>query len=269
MKLFDVLEKELKLRNYSPKTFKLYKSCITQLYQFYGKPPRDISNEEVEKFLESLIDAGLSANTIKTYRGALKFVYNQLYKRNYPCFHRRVKKEKKLPTVLSRDEILKIIHTIKNPKHRLAIQLLYSSGLRVSEVVRLKVKDVHIDELKLMIRAAKGKKDRVTIFSESLKLPLQKLISYKVPDDFLIESERGGRLSERTVQHIFQQALKASGIKKDATCHTLRHSFATHLLESGVDIRYIQQLLGHTSLKTTQIYTKVVSPSLQKIKSPL
>lgn len=269
MKLFDVLEKEIKLRNYSPKTLKLYKSCITQLYQFYGKPPRDISNEEVEKFLESLIDEGLSANTIKTYRGALKFVYNQLYKRDYPCFHRRVKREKKLPTVLSRDEILQIIRTIKNPKHKIAIQLLYSSGLRVSEVVRLKVKDVHLDELKLMVRSAKGKKDRMTIFSESLKPPLQKLISSKGFNDFLIESERGGRLSERSIQHIFRKALKASSVKKNASCHTLRHSFATHLLESGVDIRYIQELLGHNSLKTTQIYTKVANPSLKKVKSPL
>ena len=121
----------------------------------------------------------------------------------------------------------------------------------------------------LLEKEAKGKKDRITIFPERIENDIQNLIAGKNSDDYLFESERGGRLTERTAQKIFENALKKSGIQKDATFHSLRHSFATHLLENGVDVRYVQVLLGHQNIRTTQIYTKVTNPAIKNIKSPL
>ena len=128
---------------------------------------------------------------------------------------------------------------------------------------------LNLEELTIHLKNAKGKKDRITIFPEKIKKELRVLVMSKNPDDYVFISERGGKLSERTLQKIFEKALKRAGIKKDATFHSLRHSFATHLLENGVDVRYVQELLGHQSIRTTQIYTKVTNPSIKNIKSPL
>jgi len=179
------------------------------------------------------------------------------------------KRNKKLPIVLSREEIKNIIDVIRNPKHKLIISLAYGAGLRISEVVNLKVKDINLEELTIHLKNAKGKKDRITIFPEKIKNDLQSLIAGKNMDDYLFESERSGKLTERTAQKVFENALKKSDIKKDATFHSLRHSFATHLLENGVDVRYVQELLGHQNIRTTQIYTQVTNPKLKNIKSPL
>ncbi|MDD5748382.1 MAG: tyrosine-type recombinase/integrase [Actinomycetota bacterium] len=179
------------------------------------------------------------------------------------------KRSKKLPIVLSREEIKNIIDAIRNPKHKLIISLAYGAGLRISEVVNLKVKDVNLEELTIHLKNAKGKKDRITIFPEKIKTKLQNLIAGKNLNDYLFESERGGKLTERTAQKVFENALQKAGIKKDATFHSLRHSFATHLLENGVDVRYVQELLGHQNIRTTQIYTQVTNPKLKNIKSPL
>jgi len=147
--------------------------------------------------------------------------------------------------------------------------LSYGAGLRISEVVNLKVKDINLEELTIHLKNAKGKKDRITIFPEKIKNDLQNLITSKNLNDYLFESERGGKLTERTAQKIFEKALQQSGIKKEATFHSLRHSFATHLLENGVDVRYVQELLGHQNIRTTQRYTQVTNPKLKNIKSPL
>ena len=179
------------------------------------------------------------------------------------------KRSKKLPIVLSREEIKNIIEAIKNPKHKLIISLAYGAGLRISEVISLKVKDVNLEELTIHLKNAKGKKDRITIFSEKIKTDLRHLIADKNPNNYLFESERGGKLTERTAQKVFENALRKAGIKKDATFHSLRHSFATHLLENGVDVRYVQELLGHQNIRTTQIYTQVTNPKLKNIRSPL
>ena len=147
--------------------------------------------------------------------------------------------------------------------------MAYGAGLRISEVVNLKVKDVNLEELTIYLKNAKGKKDRITIFPEKIKTYLQNLIAGKNPNDYLFESERGGKLTERTAPKVFENAQRQSGIKKEATFHSLRHSFATHLLENGVDVRYVQELLGHQNIRTTQIYTQVTNPKLKNIKSPL
>ena len=133
----------------------------------------------------------------------------------------------------------------------------------------MKAKDVDLEELTIHLKDAKGKKDRITVFPEKIKSELQNLIAVKDLNDYIFSSERGGKLSTRTLQKIFEKALKNNKIKKDATFHSLRHSFATHLLENGVDVRYVQELLGHQNIRTTQIYTKVTNPNIKKIKSPL
>ncbi len=171
--------------------------------------------------------------------------------------------------MLSRQEIEKIINTITNPKHKLIIALAYGCGLRVSEVVNLKVKDINLNEFTVHLKGAKGNKDRITILPEKFKADIINNLANKTGNEYFFISQMGGKLSERTAQIIFEKSLKMANIQKEATFHSLRHSFATHLLENGVDVRYVQELLGHANIKTTQIYTKVTNPSLKKIKSPL
>jgi site-specific recombinase XerD len=171
--------------------------------------------------------------------------------------------------ILNRKEINKIIEVTDNKKHNLILTITYGAGLRVSEVVNLKVKDVDTNNLTLHIKKAKGKKDRITIIPEKIKDDLEMIINSKKPDEYVFPSERGGKLTTRTVQKIFTNAMKNAEIRKDATFHSLRHSFATHLLENGVDVRYVQELLGHQNIRTTQRYTQVTNPKLRDIKSPL
>jgi len=158
---------------------------------------------------------------------------------------------------------------ISNQKHKLIIALSYGAGLRISEAQNLKVRDINFSELTIHLKETKGGKDRITVLPQKLKNILHKITVLKNANDFVFESERGGKLSTRTLQKIFENALLKSGVKKPATFHSLRHSFATHLLENGIDVRYVQELLGHANIRTTQIYTHVTNPNLKNIKSPL
>ena len=182
----------------------------------------------------------LSRASIDQTINARRFLYVELYHRKFVMKDiPRPKKEHRLPTLLSKGEILRIAQGLENPKHRLIIELMYASGLRVSEVVRLRVQDVNLDELTLFVRGGKGKKDRLTIVSERLKSPLSYQMEGKQDNELVFPGPKGKTLTTRSVQKVFQAALAASGIRKNATCHILRHSFATHLLEAGTDIRYI------------------------------
>lgn len=266
-------EEALKLRNYSQKTIKSYLACLQRYIDFLTKNTGNIKNlsseEKVKKFLLLRKDKGDAGQTINLYLNAIKFLYREILKSPEKIDLKFSKTSKKLPEVLSRMEIEKILNSIDNKKHKLLMALSYGAGLRVSEAVNLKVKDIDLQELTIHLREAKGKKDRLTIFSGKLKKDLQNLLAGKEANDYLFESERRGQLTERSAQQIFYQALKKAGIKKPASFHSLRHSFATHLLENGVDVRYVQELLGHANIRTTQIYTKVTNPSLKNIKSPL
>lgn len=203
------------------------------------------------------------------FLNAIKFYYHNVVKDLRKIEIQSAKRPKSLPTVLSRSEVTKILESLKNTKHKLLLSLAYGAGLRVSEVVGLKVQDLDFEELMVHIKQAKGQKDRISVMPTSLIDGLKNLIAGKNKNDFIFASERGGKLTTRTVQKIFENALRNSGIKKDATFHSLRHSFATHLLENGTDIRFVQELLGHQSIRTTQIYTHVINPKLKNIKSPL
>lgn len=262
-------EVELKIRNYSPKTIKSYLYCLKEYFAFKKGNIEKLDIENIKKFLLQKQRYNLSPQTINLYLNAIKFFYREVIKTSRKIDLKLAKRDKKLPVVLSRNEIGEAISNISNPKHKLLLALAYGAGLRVSEVVNLKVKDLDLNELTIHLRQAKGKKDRITIFPEKLRTKIQNLIVGKDKNDFVFESERGGRLTTRTAQKVFEKALKKAKIRKDATFHSLRHSFATHLLENGVDIRYVQELLGHQNIRTTQRYTQVTNPSIKNIKSPL
>src|SRR3989339_36992 len=251
MKLEDLINKikdELCLRNFSPKTIKSYLSCLESYFRYIKNVGKDADIDAIKKYLLGMRDRNKSPQKID-----LKFA----------------KTSKKLPIVLSGLDIKKIINSIDNKKHRLLISLSYGAGLRVSEAINLKIKDLNLAELTIHIKEAKGKKDRITVLPEKLKNDLSEATIGRDQNDYIFGSERGGKITERTAQKIFENALGKAGIQKDATFHSLRHSFATHLLENGVDIRYVQELLGHQNIRTTQIYTHVTNPALKNIKSPL
>lgn len=260
---------ELKLRGYSKKTIKAYLFCLKQYLCFSRMNPEILNIEAVKSFLLDKHDKNYSPQTINLFLNAIKFFYKEIIGNNKKINIHTIKRSLKLPVVLSRMEILRIVESIDNLKHKLLISLSYSAGLRISEAISLKVKDMSFENLTIHIKEAKGKKDRITIFSKKLKENLQSLIMGKDMDDFIFGSERGGKLTTRTAQKIFENALKNAEVKKDATFHSLRHSFATHLLENGVDVRYVQELLGHQNIRTTQRYTQVTNPKLKNIKSPL
>ena len=201
---------------------------------------------------------------------AIKFFFEQVLHRPKMFFDiPRPKKPLKLPKMLSKSEVKKLFRNTKNLKHLIALQLSYGMGLRVSEVVNLKISDIDSKRMMVHVVGAKGKKDRYVPLPESL---LDRLREYYVrykPKEYLLEGQYGGPYAKSSLQQVFKRSMKLAGINKKIGIHGLRHSYATHLLESGADMRFIQELLGHNSIKTTQVYTKVTPRSLAKIKSPL
>ncbi len=267
-KFLDKVKTELRYRSYSQKTLDSYLGCLKDFFGFLKENFDKFDEFKVKEYLIGLKDRGLSGQTINVHLNAIKFFYENIVKIPFKISIKFSKKPNRLPEILSREEIDLIISTITNEKHRLLISLSYGAGLRVSEIVKLRIKDIDLPNLQLNIRQSKGAKDRITVVPKKLRDKITQFMAGKNADDFLLASERGGRLTERTAQIIFERALKASGIKKPATFHSLRHSFATHLLENGVDVRYVQELLGHQNIRTTQIYTHLTNPALKNIKSP-
>jgi integrase/recombinase XerD len=272
MNLQELLQKvkdELRLRNYSPRTIESYLGCLTDYFKYIKIIKKDPDINLIKKYLLGKQDRGQSSQTINLHLQAIKYFYREVMKSKTEIDIKFAKTASKLPVVLSRKEIEKMIELTTNQKHRLLISLAYASGFRISEAVNLKIKDLNVEEMTVHIKGAKGNKDRITIFSEKLKIDIQKIIALRNFNDYVFPSNRGGRLDERTAQKIFENAKNNAKITKDASFHSLRHSFATHLLENGVDVRYVQELLGHANIRTTQLYTKVTNPMIRNIKSPL
>lgn len=263
------VERELKLRNYSSKTVKAYLFCIKEYLKYKQISFDQLDEENIKDYLLQIQDRGKSSQTINLHLNAIKYFYRDVLKNYQKINIKFAKRSQKLPIVLSREDIKKIIGSISNLKHKMIISLAYGAGLRISEVQNLKILDLDIAQKTIHIKNAKNKKDRITVLPEKLVADLSKVLSYREKKDLLFESERGGKLSTRTLEKIFKNALNKSGCNKLATFHSLRHSFATHLLENGVDVRYVQELLGHANIRTTQIYTHVTNPSIKNIKSPL
>lgn len=258
--------------NYSTSTLRTYCNSFGQfLRHFEYKNPEEISNKEVKKYLASLMERGLSANSGHCMVNAILFYYKQvLAHKNFELRLPRPKKEKKLPTVLTMEECLQIFKAVDNPKHKLLLLIGYGAGLRVSEIVQLKWTDILFSEYKIHIKNAKGKKDRMVMLPFSIIQSLEIYRQLYNGKHYVFEGQFAGEpYSTTSVQQVMRDALKKSGLMKKASVHTLRHSFATHLLENGTDIRYIQQFLGHSSIKTTTIYTHLTKNAVDKIQSPL
>ncbi len=264
------LEQELKIRGFSSKTIESYCLYNRLFLAFIRKSPKEVKNEDIRKYLEYLKNKNSANSTLNVAINALKFYYTQILKRKFFFDIKHAKKSKYLPVVLSREEIDKMISATVNPKHKFLISLMYAAGLRVSEAIKIKMRDIDLQRKMLRVYQGKGQKDRYTMLAEKLLPTLKQQMELKQPDDYLFTGAGGeGHLTTMSAEKIVKKAARLAGIYKNISCHTIRHSFATHLLEQGTDIRYIQELLGHKRLETTQIYTKVTSQNLKNIKSPL
>ena len=261
--LLKRLEENLKLRNYSNQTIKSYLSHVRNYLRFAKN--KGINSASAKDFLLSKISKDEPASVGHNVF-ALKYFFREILNQNLNLPN--PKRNKTLPNILTVEEIRKMIEITSNIKHKLIIKVLYGCGLRVSEIVNLKKEDLNFEEDLMKIRLAKGKKDRFVKIPESIKSELE---SYFQLDnsEVLFSSNCGGKLTKKTIAKIVQNSAKKAGIKKRVYPHLLRHSFATHLLESGVDLRIIQKLLGHSDIKTTQIYTQISQASIKNIKSPL
>lgn len=262
----------LRLGGYSPRTRKAYLHHIRALLAYTGRPVEDISAEDVRKYLLHRLDRD---EVSRSYHGqavsAIRFLFVQVLSRPQPVDGLpSPRREKRLPNVLSRSEVRALLDAVSNPKHRALLTLLYSAGLRVSEVVRLRLADLHADRGLIVVRGGKGRKDRCTLLADSALVAVRAYARDLRPRDWLFPGQHPGRpISVRTAEHVVELARSAAGIERHVSAHTLRHSFATHLLEAGTDLRYIQELLGHASPSTTEIYTHVSTRELRRIRSPL
>ena len=271
----EKLKEELKLRGYSFKTIKSYTFVVEKFLDYLnrkGKVLYNLTNEDVKSYLLWLIEVkNYERESVRLTIAALKFFFCQVLENNEINFSviPLPKRTKKLPKVISLEEIEKLIDATNNLKHKLLIKFLYSSGLRVSELIKLKVNDLDVENFVVRVNSGKGNKDRLSIFAHSLKEDLLKYLCGRKEQNQYLFDGRNGHITVKTVQKILENAAIKAKIGKKVTPHMLRHSFATHLLESGIDIRYIQKLLGHSNLRTTEIYTHVSKNNLMNIKSPL
>lgn len=260
------LVNELKLRGYSPKTIEAYLKYNKEFAQFVSeRPASQIQIDDIKGYLANLIsEREASARTVNLARSALMFYYNDVLNKGFTNI-KTPKIKASLPSVLTKEEVKRLLECAGSEKSRLIMMTLYSSGLRVSELTKLKWKDLELKEKIAWVRSGKGSKDRMIILSELLSKSFNQIP--KISD--YVFSGKNGALTTRNIQKIVHNAAKIAKINKKVTPHTLRHSFATHLLESGNDIRIIQELLGHSNLQTTQIYTHVSSEHKRNVKSPM
>ena len=263
------LEIELKIAKNSDHTLKNYIKANKNLLEFTKKKPKEIIEDDVKNYIaENLSDS--SSSTIIVFLSGIKFAHSLILNKDITSNIKRPKREKHLPTVLTKDEIKKLIDIFDTLKSRLMVSLIYACGLRVSELTNLKIDHLEFEEKVGYVKQGKGKKDRIFNIPEFLMDELKEH-SEKQKNNSKIYLFTGpkGKLTERNLQKIVSLGAKKAGIKKKVHPHTLRHSFATHLLEDGTDIRFIQTLLGHSNLSTTEIYAHVSTEQIKKIKSPI
>ena len=263
------LETELKISKNSSHTIRNYLSANAKLLDFINKKPEDANIDDIKLYMASNLGEGSSSSTI-VFLSAIKYAFSNILQKDITANIKRPKKEGRIPAVLTKEEVRHLIDSLDNKKSRLMVSLLYACGFRVSELLNLKIKDLNFNEMTGQVRQGKGRKDRIFNIPESLLKALQKQAqSQQEANQEYLFSGTKGKLSARNIQKIVGKAAKKAKIEKSVHPHTLRHSFATHLLENDTDIRNIQELLGHADLNTTQIYTHISQEELKKIKSPL
>lgn len=266
------MQEQLIVKRYQPATQKNYLSNFRSFLAYFPDVNvREIDKNQIRNFLLHKIESDkITESTQNGLINAIKFYYEQVEKRErFTIYDLRPRRPKQMPGFLSKEEVVRLIASIANEKHRLIIKLIYSAGLRLGELIRLKKNDIQVEKNYILIRCSKGKKDRLVTLSEKIKADLVSYIERYKPHYYLIEGQDGGPYSPRSVQNIFANALQKAGIRTHATVHTLRHSYATHLILDGTDIRLVQELLGHSSLKTTEIYTHITDMIKKSVKSPL
>lgn len=269
---FKTFTDQLKLKAYSQNTVRIYTAefahLLTLLKQF---PVDDLTEVRLKDyFLYCVKTLKMGERKMNGKINAIKFYFEKVRHQPRMFFDiPRPKKPATLPKMLSKREIKRIFNEVHNSKHLIILQLCYGMGLRVSEIVKIKISHIDSQRMQVFIAGAKGKKDRYVNLPESILAPLRIYYKKYTPKEWLFEGQYGGQYSPRSVQAVFKRAMNKAGIRKQIGIHGLRHSYATHLLESGSDLRFIQQLLGHHSIKTTQIYTHISNSHMSNIKSPL
>ena len=287
-KIFENLETELKLRGFSERTIKTYLWQNNQFIEWLKMRKdvkegfqatladngsdvgfQNVTRGDIKTYIAFLLsDKGMKPSSVNLAISALKFLYEEIMKKDFFKDIKKPKSEKKLPVVLTKDEVKRLLAAIENPKHRLLVEFMYGSGLRVSEAVGLKIDDLDLNENIGIVRSSKGKKDRNIIIPKRLQRQLELYLSSRKDSNPYIFHIADRAITTRQAQKVVKEAANRAEIKKRVFCHALRSSFATHLLEEGTDIRIIQELLGHADLGTTQIYTKVSTERIKKVKSP-
>jgi integrase/recombinase XerD len=266
------LKEQLVIKQYAYNTSKSYCSGFVEFMVYYkDKNVSDINLEDIRKFLlHKIQEHKISESTQNNLINAIKFYYEKVEKKErFVMYDLRPRPTHKLPDFLSKEETVKLLKATENLKHRCILQLIYSSGMRLSEVTKLKIRDVKFDMDIIEIKGAKGKKDRISMLSPKVKILIAEYMTVYNPKFYMFEGQTGGKYSDRSVQQIMQNAVIKSGVNENATVHTLRHSFATHMVLNGVDLRKIQEYLGHASLETTAIYTHITDKMKTDIKSPI
>jgi integrase/recombinase XerD len=262
----------LKGKRYSTSTLQTYTFFVADFINFYTKKAlEELTNRDVELFIEKVfIERNYSISSQRQFVSALKlFIVFYPQTKINDLVLERPKRSRQLPSVLSQEEVLSIIQSTQNLKHRAIIALLYSCGLRISELINMKLADFHIERKQLIVKNGKGRKDRYVSLADSFLPLLSNYYNSYKPKIFFVEGQNGGKYSAESVRQFLRKSCLKAKIKKNVTPHTLRHSYATHLLENGVDIRYIQSLLGHAKPETTMIYTHVKRKDLMEIQNPL
>lgn len=262
----------MKIRRYSKHTIRTYSNMFKEFINYhYSKKPADITEKEIIAYIRYLVtERNISHSYQNQAINAIKYYYEKVLGESRKFyFVNRPKAEKVLPVVLSKEAIKKMIKLTNNLKHKCLIMVTYSGGLRLNEVQNLRIKDIDFDRKIINIKNGKGKKDRITLLSEKIILYLEKYFAVYQPKELVFEGIKGGVYSASSMEKVVKQAAARAGILQEVTLHTLRHSFATHLMEKGTDLRYIQNLLGHESIKTTEIYTHITKKGLDQIDNPL
>lgn len=271
-KLRDQMEMDMKLRRFSPKTITCYLACMKGVAKHFRKSPAELGDEEIRAYLHYLMEERKASQSVlvQTY-SALKFFFENTLQKQWNAIRiPRCKQRRKLPGVLTREEVESILSATKNLKHRAILMTLYSAGLRIGEVTRLKVSDIESGRMMIRVNEGKGLKDRYTLLGERNLEMLRRYWKAYRPLEWLFPGRNASDpVSISAIQRVFKTSLAKAGIKKKASVHTLRHCFATHLLESGTDLYYIQRLLGHKSAGTTSVYLHITGKDIGKIKSPI
>ncbi len=266
--IVEAIKKEAFRRRLSNKTIKAYVFWNKRFLKYCKKDHNEITKKDVKEYINHLSDRNLSGNTLNVALNSIKFMLDWVLFKRWRLSIRYSKKPKHLPTMLTREELIRILSVVKNKKHKLMIGLMYAAGLRVSEVVNLRVRDFELDNSYGWVRSGKGNKDRVFVIAEKLKDELKDWSENMEYDSYVFRGYNNYHLSTQTVFKIVKKAAKEAGIKKNIHPHTFRHSFGTHVIENGCSLQTLQGLLGHGSAETSMVYIHAACPAMINVKSP-